>query len=132
MTRAVQQSVKLPASPEELYRTFLDSKKHTAMTSMPAKITAKVGGKWSAFGGSIWGRNIMFIPGKMVVQSWRSRAFEKSDADSILVVTFTKVPGGSRVDLVHVNVPEQDHKGVTDGWRQYYWGPWRKYLARKR
>ena len=56
MTRAIQQSMKLAASPEELYRTFLDSKKHTAMTGMPAKISAKIGGKWSAFGGSIWGR----------------------------------------------------------------------------
>lgn len=132
MTRAIQQSVKLPASPEELYKTFLDSKKHTAMTGVPAKISAKVGGKWNAFGGSIWGRNILVLPGKMVVQSWRSRAFRKSDPDSILVVTFTKAPGGSKIDLVHVNVPPQDHKGVTNGWKQYYWKPWRAYLAKKR
>jgi hypothetical protein len=102
------------------------------MTGMPAKISNKIGGKWSAFGGSIHGRNIMFIPGRMIVQSWRSSAFNKSDTDSILVITFTEVRGGSRVDLVHVNVAAQDHKGVTNGWRKYYWGPWRAYLAKKR
>jgi activator of HSP90 ATPase len=132
MTRAIHQSVKLPASSEELYKTFLDSKKHTAMTGMPARISNKIGGKWSAFGGSIWGRNIMFIPGKMIVQSWRSTAFKKTDMDSVLVVTFTKVSGGARIDLVHVNVSESDHKGATNGWRQYYWVPWRAYLAKKR
>jgi len=31
-----------------------------------------------------------------------------------------------RVDLVHVNVPENDHQGVTDGWEHYYWQPLRE------
>jgi hypothetical protein len=70
------------------------------MTGMPAKISSKIGGKWSAFGGSTHGRNIMFMPGKMIVQSWRSNAFNKSDTDSILVITFTEVRGGSRVDVM--------------------------------
>ena len=132
MTPAIQQSITLPASPQVLFKTFLDSKKHSAMTGMPAKIGAKAGSKWSAFGGSIWGRTLMVVPGKMIVQSWRSSMFKKSDADSILVVTFSKAQGGGRIELMHVNVPVQDHKGVTNGWRDYYWKPWRAYLSGKR
>lgn len=37
-----------------------------------------------------------------------------------------------RIDLVHVNVPCHDYRGVNQGWKNYYWKPWRKYLARKR
>jgi len=132
MTPAIQQSITLPATPKALYDTFMDSKKHSAMTGMPAKISPRVGGKWNAFGGSIWGRNILLAPGKMVVQSWRSTAFKKADEDSILVVTFTKVDGGTRIDLAHVNVVPSDHKGVMNGWKQYYWGPWRNYAEKKR
>jgi activator of HSP90 ATPase len=132
MTPPIIQSIKLPASPQELYRTILDSKLHTAMTGMPAKVSEKVGSKWSAFGGSISGRNLMLVPGKMIVQAWRSTYFKKVDPDSILVMTFTKVPGGARIDLVHVNVAAQDHKGVTNGWKQYYWVPWRAYLKKKK
>jgi activator of HSP90 ATPase len=132
MTRAIQQSLTLPAKPDELYETFVDSKKHTAMTGMPAKIGKKTGEKWSAFGGSIWGRNILFVPGNMVVQTWRSTGFKKLDEDSILVVTFSKARGGGKIDLVHVNVSPSDHKGVTNGWKEYYWKPWRAYLAKKR
>ncbi len=33
--------------------------------------------------------------------------------------------------LVHANVPEHDHKGVTRGWPTYYWQPWKEYLKRK-
>jgi activator of HSP90 ATPase len=132
MTPPIIQSIKLPASPQELYRTILDSKLHSAMTGMPAKTTNKVGAKWTAFGGSISGRNLMLVPGKMIVQAWRSTYFKKADPDSILVMTFTKVPGGARIDLVHVNVAAQDHKGVTNGWKQYYWVPWRAYLKKKK
>lgn len=132
MTPAIQQSITLPASPEELFKTFLDSKKHSAMTGMPTKIGRKVGSKWSAFGGSIWGRTLMIVPGKLIVQSWRSSAFKKADPDSILLVTFNKVPEGGRIDLMHVNVAPQDHKGVTEGWKDYYWKPWRAYLSGKR
>jgi activator of HSP90 ATPase len=132
MTPPIIQSVKLSATPEELYRTILDSKLHTAMTGMPATISNKVGAKWSAFGGSICGQNLMLIPGKMIVQAWRSTHFKKTDPDSVMVMTFSKVAGGARIDLVHVNVSAQDHKGVTNGWKQYYWEPWRAYLRKKK
>ncbi len=56
MTPAVEQSVTFKATPAELYELFLDSAKHTAATEMPAKISRKVGGKWSAFGGMVLGR----------------------------------------------------------------------------
>lgn len=41
---------------------------------------------------------------------------------------FSKAPGGAQIDLVHVNVPRYDHKGVSQGWPKYYWKPWKKYL----
>jgi hypothetical protein len=30
-----------------------------------------------------------------------------------------------------VNVPAHDHQGVTEGWKKYYWNPWRVYLAKR-
>src|SRR5260221_321891 len=37
MTRPIQQSLTLNAAPRELFNTFLDSKKHAALTGAPAK-----------------------------------------------------------------------------------------------
>ena len=128
MTEPICQSVKLPASPKSLFKTFLDTKLHTAMTGMPARVSAKAGGKWSAFGGMIWGRNLLIVPNKLIVQAWRSKHFKKSDPDSILVLTFSGNATSGRIDLVHVNVPAQDYKGVNEGWPKFYWGPWKKYL----
>jgi activator of HSP90 ATPase len=117
-----------------LYEFFIDSNKHSAATGMPAKISRKVGGKWSAFGGMICGKTLALIPNKMIVQTWRSTAWKKADPDSILVAQFEKsASGGATVYLTHIGVPEHDHKGVTQGWIKYYWDPWRKYLkGRKR
>lgn len=131
MTRPIIEWVKLYTSPEELYRTYVDSERHSAMTGMPAKMGETIGGRWSAFGGSISGTNLMFLPGKMIVQTWRSTNFKKTDPDSILVMTFGKTSDGAgQIDLVHVNVSEQDYKGVANGWNQYYWIPWRAYIKK--
>jgi activator of HSP90 ATPase len=132
MTRAIQQSVTLRANAQELFATFVDGKRHAAMTGASTSNNGKVGARWNAWGGSLWGTNLQLVPGRMIVQSWRSSAFKETDTDSILTITFTKAKGGTRVDLVHVNVPVQDHKGVTGGWKTNYWDSWREYLAKKR
>jgi activator of HSP90 ATPase len=117
------------ATPGDLYELFMDSAKHSAATGMPAKVSRKVGGKWSAFGGMILGRTLALVPNRTIVQVWRSSAWKTSDPDSILVAQFEKsASGGATVYLTHVGVPKHDHKGVTQGWIKYYWDPWRKYL----
>lgn len=133
MTPAIEQSVTFKGTPAELYELFMDSAKHAAATGAPAKVSRKVGGKWSAFGGMILGKNLALIPNRLIVQSWRSSAWKAGDPDSVLVVRFEKATGGATVYLSHVGVPPYDHKGVTEGWKQYYWGMWKEYFkTRKR
>ena len=129
MTPVIEQTVSFSATPAKLYELFMDSAKHTAATGMPAKVSRKVGGKWSAFEGMILGKNLVLIPNKMIVQTWRSSEWKKADPDSILVVTFEKSASGEgQVHLVYVGVPEYDHEGVTKGWPKFYWEPWKEYL----
>ena len=47
-------------------------------------------------------------------------------------MTFEKAPGGTVVEIVRVGVPQDDQKGVRNGWHKYYWKPWEKYLARQK
>jgi activator of HSP90 ATPase len=133
MTPVIEQVVSFKKiSPADLYELFMDSAKHSAATGMPAKISRMVGGKWSAFGGMISGMNLVLVPGRMIVQAWRSSKFKKADPDSVLVVSFEKTATGARVHLVHVGVPAHDHKGVTNGWKKYYWEPWKKYFSQRK
>lgn len=128
MIKPIVQSVTFKASPKELFAMFTDSKKHSAATGAKASVSAKAGAKFTAFDGMLSGRNLLVVPDSMIVQAWRASHWKKDDLDSILIVTFSKAAGGGNVDLVHVGVPQHDHKGVTEGWPQYYWTPWKAYL----
>jgi activator of HSP90 ATPase len=131
MTHLIEQRVTFSASEKTLFEMYLDSRKHSAATGAKAKISRKVGGSWSAHGGQIGGKNLMILPGRLIVQEWRSAQWRKEDV-SVLILKFSNHPGGARVDLVHAGVPEYDYKGVQNGWVKYYWKPWKKYLRKKK
>jgi hypothetical protein len=96
-------------------------------TGAPATISRKAGGKFKAFAGQLEGKNLLIVPGWQIAQLWRATHWKKTDW-SILILTLRAVAGGAPVDLVHVAVPACHHKGVSKGWPQYYWRPWKKYL----
>jgi len=131
MTKIIRQSVRFAATPAQLFEMYIDSAKRTAATGGKAKLSRKAGGTFTAWNKMLCGRNLMIVPNRMVVQSWRSVNFRPRDRDSILVLEFNKAPGGAQLDLVHVNVPMQDHAGVKNGWPKYYWQPWKRYLAER-
>jgi activator of HSP90 ATPase len=131
MPKLVQQSVVLPAPPERLYDTYLDPAAHAAFSGAPVNISAVPGSAFEAFGGVLSGRMLATVPKRMIVQAWRANHWKPEDLDSTLVLTFWPDPEGGRIELVHVNVPDHDFEGVTEGWRKYYWDPWRAFLRRK-
>ena len=133
MLRIVKQTVVLPASPRALYAMYLSPRAHGTITGSKIQISARPGSRFRAFGGALTGRMLHTVPGRLIVQAWRSTAFHKRDLDSTLILHF--LPAGrnrGRIDLVHVNVPSHDYRGVSQGWKNYYWKPWRKVLVRKR
>jgi activator of HSP90 ATPase len=128
MTPVIQQRVRFRSSPQALFNLYMDSSKHSAATGAVATISRKAGGKFKAFASQLEGKNLLIVPGKQIVQLWRASHWKKADW-SILVLTFSRAKGGAQVDLVHAGVPQYDHKGVSKGWPQYYWRPWKRFLA---
>jgi uncharacterized protein YndB with AHSA1/START domain len=128
MPRTVTLAVVLPAAPERLYSMYLDPRVHAAFTGAPVKIGARPGARFEAFGGALSGRILQVVPGRLIVQTWRSTQFARRDLDSTLVLSFWKERAGGRIELTHVNVADRDFAGVSEGWGKYYWTPWRAYL----
>ena len=131
MAKTIQQSVTFKAKASKLYAMYADSKMHSAATGQKASVGA-AGGRFSAFGGMISGTILQTVKNKSIVQTWRAKHWKKSDPDSILILNFENTKTGGRVSLVHANVTDSDVKGVTAGWRMYYWRPWKSYLTKKR
>ena len=130
MAKTIQQTVKFGAPPEKLFDIYLNLKKHAAAVNSQASISRKVGVRFRIFGGALQGKNLAITPKRMIVQSWRGSDWKKSEGDSILILTFSKAPGGGRISLVHANVPDRRYAGINRGWNKYYWKPWRAYLRR--
>ena len=128
MAKTIQQSVTFKANAAKLYSLYADSKLHSAVTGQKASVGA-AGGKFSAFGGMISGTILHTVKNRSIVQTWRSKGWKKADPDSILILNFENTKTGGRVNLVHANVADHDAKGVTAGWKNYYWDSWRKYLS---
>ncbi len=111
---------------------YVDPAAHAAFTGWPVMIAPEQGALFSAFDAQLSGQILTVLRPRLVVQSWRSTKFHASDPDSTLILLFTPDEQNQehgRIDLTHLNVPEQDFEGVTEGWQKYYWKPWRAYLA---
>jgi activator of HSP90 ATPase len=133
MTKPIIQSVRFPTTARKLYELYLDPKRHAAFTGGgKVTISPKPGSFFSAFDEMLTGITLFTIPSQLIVQRWRSMNFKETDLDSILILQFTQTGKQARIDLTHVNVPAQDHAGVTHGWKKYYWTPLRRYLKATR
>jgi uncharacterized protein YndB with AHSA1/START domain len=71
-TKTLQQTVTFKASPRQVYDMLMDSKKHQSLSGQRAKISRKVGGKFTAWGLRISGFNLALKPGQKIVQAWRA------------------------------------------------------------
>lgn len=128
MSKNLMLAASFEAAPDRLYDMYLDAAAHAAMTGAPVIVEARAGAAFSAFDGVLSGLILHVVPKRLIVQTWRSKKFPADADDSILVLNFAHEPGGARIELVHLGIPEEDYSGVSQGWGQYYWTPWRAYL----
>jgi activator of HSP90 ATPase len=129
MRNVIRHSVVLPASAEKLFEMYINPLTHQAITGASVDIGDKRGSKFKAFDGDLTGTTLEVIKPRLIIQSWRSVNFMAEDPDSTLILSFTSEGDEGRIDLVHLDVPEQDYDSVDQGWEKYYWTPWRTYLA---
>jgi activator of HSP90 ATPase len=131
MSNIIQQTVTLSASAERLFDMYLDPGIHEAFTGAPVIIDSEEGSEFQAFNNMIFGKMLFVVPKNLIVQSWRAAHWKIEDLDSILILTFWPAGDSGRIELVHVNVPDHDFKGVSQGWENYYWKPWQEYLLNR-
>ncbi len=122
----------IPASPETVYAAWLDSRGHTAMTGIKAKMSNKLGEEVSAWDGYIWGKNLVLEPGRRIVQSWRTTKFSDHDPDSKISVTLVPVEGGTQITLHHAGVPDGQTSYENGGWQDNYFEPMKRYFGNSR
>jgi activator of HSP90 ATPase len=129
----ITQKVVIPkVSPKQVYEAYVDPKKHGEFTESKATGKPVVGGKFTAWDGYISGKFLELEEGKRVVQEWTSTDFPEGYPPSKLELTFSAVPKGTEITMVHSDVPKEQEDETAEGWTEFYWEPLKKYFKKEK
>jgi activator of HSP90 ATPase len=124
-------SAVIPATPAEIYKVWLSTKGHTAMTGSAAKVNGKIGGKFTAWDGYIFGSTLELIPDQFIVQAWRTSEFPNDAPDSLVEISLKETKGGTKVTLVHSQIPAGQEDSYRQGWEDFYFKPMNAYFGKR-
>ncbi len=127
--RTITQKVVVPATPAQVYAAFLDARTHAAFTGSPATCSARVGGKFTAWDGYIFGVNRELVKDRRIVQDWQTTEWPEDAGPSTVEFTFEEVEGGTAIRMVHSKVPAEQADAYRQGWIDYYWEPLKAYFT---
>ncbi len=130
MTKTIRQSVSFRSPPHAVFEALLDSRRHSDFTGDKARISRKVGGTFSTFGGYATRKNLKIEREKVLAQSWRTTDFEDEEPDSTITFRFSKEGKGTRLSFVQSGVPDRLAADLAQGWKDFYWAPLKAYLGR--
>jgi len=124
----IKQEYLINAPIEEVWEAFTEPKIIDMWGGGPAKMKAEENYEFSLWGGDIHGKNIKVAKGKTLKQEWYSGKWQKP---SIATFNLSEKGEKTKVELIHNDVPENETKDISDGWKDYYMGPLKRLLEKK-
>jgi len=115
------------AKAEDIYKAWISTDGHTAMTGSPAKVDGSVGGKFTAWDGYISGSFLELDENKRILQDWRTGEFPDDEEDSKVEVLLEEADGKTKITLKHWNIPEGQADEYKQGWDDFYFKPMKEY-----
>jgi len=127
-TKTITQRQLIKAKPKQVYEALLDAGKHTEFTGSKATCDPRVGGKFTAWDGYIFGKNLKLEPGRRIVQEWKTSEWPNGYPPSIVEFTFKTTKNGTELTMVHSKVPAEQADSYRQGWIDFYWKPLKEYF----
>ncbi len=130
-TKNIKQLVTFKSTPHDLYEMIMDSKKHARFSGASAKMSKKVGGKFSAYGGWIEGKNLKLIPDRLIIQEWRGEDWPTGHFSKVMFL-FTKTKTGTKLTFGHTKIPADKAAHINTGWKEQYWDKMKVFSGEKK
>ena len=123
--KTIKKDYTINASVEKVWEALVNPKVINEWGGGPAVMDDKENSKFTLWGGEIHGSNIRVIRNKQLKQEWFGGKWDKMS-----IVTFKLVTKGRQtlLQLIHIDVPDREHKGIDEGWDSYYLGPLKELL----
>lgn len=127
MAKTIKQTVIFKGSPKTVYAYLADAKQHAKLIGDKVKMTSKIGDKFTAYGGSVEGQNLVLEPGGKIVQTWRYEDWPKGHF-SVAIYEFKKAGKNTVLNFTQISVPDDKADDIAQGWKDYYWEPLKRLL----
>lgn len=119
--KQIEQSYVIKAPINEVWQAFISPNIIDKWGGGPAIMDDKEGTKFSLWGGEVYGTNIKVIPKKLLVQDWYSG--DGWEQPSRLTLSFIDEGDKTIINLSQGNVPSDEVKDISQGWKDYYFDP---------
>jgi uncharacterized protein YndB with AHSA1/START domain len=133
---AIHQEVLLPASRPRVYRALTEAKAFDRVVRLseavasgmvpaaakPSRISPRVGGAFSLFGGYVSGLQVELVHDQRIVQVWRAGSWPAGEF-SIARFELTDEGAGTRLVFDHRGFPAAEAAHLAQGWHANYWQP---------
>ena len=105
------------ASPGDVYNALTNKLMIEIWTGETAEMEEVPGTEFSMWDGSICGKNIEFVKDRKIVQEW----YFGEDEDSLVTIKLHPKNGGTSMEVVQTNIPDEAYKNIADGWQEDYY-----------
>ena len=115
----IKKTYEMNDTPEEVFNALIDPDLIEDWSGDEAKMSSEVGGKFSLWGGQMFGTNLEIVKNKKLVQEW---CYDQWDKPSKVTFTIKVKDKKTFIELLHEDVPEKSVNSISDGWDAYYLG----------
>ncbi|KAF9203916.1 hypothetical protein BGZ49_005888 [Haplosporangium sp. Z 27] len=120
-TTILEESIEMQASAHDVYDVLLNQAKVVAWTrSNSSTIEAKVGSKFSFFGGNVSGEIKELVEDKKIVQSWRLGSWPAGHFSTV-TMDISQGSNSTTIKFKQEGVPVGEQEITRQNWSHYYW-----------
>lgn len=123
--KTIKQKHFVNANPEDVFAAITNPFTIELWSGYPARMEATEGSEFSIFDGDITGRNIKVVNNQQLIQEWY---FGERPEESIVTILLEPHQMGTKINLEHTFVPDEELEEFEEGWRVYYWGAIKEFF----
>ena len=128
----IEYSVEIRATIGDVFRALTVSRIIDEWGGGPARVQAKVNGRYSLWDGEMHGviKEVEFP--RRLVHTLREASWEDNWLDSLVSWRLDEIQGRTRLSLLHAGLPSRRLCELhEDGWGEYFLGPLKAWLERR-
>ena len=114
----------IKANIEKVFKALTDPIEIEYWSGAPAIMESLIGGKFSLWGGSILGINVLIEENK-IVQDWKESKWQDY---SNVMFELENMGHKTLLKLEHSNIPVSSVNDIDNGWDDHYLNPLKSYL----